>query len=207
MKTRLTALLLCLLASSPLHAEEKADPTARMREAMRGMALQLRNIQTERDNLAVKQAEAEQKQKELETQIKTLTKNAADDKVTIDSLKARLSEQEARTAQTAQELEKWKAACNKAEELAKTKESERAKLAERVILLDRIVADQKTKNAEMFKVGNEILTRYEKFGLGTAITAREPFTGLTRVKLQNLVQDYSDKLGEQRIKPEAAKAN
>jgi hypothetical protein len=53
----------------------------------------------------------------------------------------------------------------------------------------------------MFKVGSEILTRFEKFGLGTAITAREPFIGLTRVKLQNLMQDYADKLADQKIKP------
>ena len=206
MKTRLTIFLLCIITTAaPLRAEEKADPSVRLREAMKSMALQLRNIQAERDALSAKQVEAEQKQKELETQIKTLTKNAAEDKTTIDSLKAQLSEKETRNAQLAQELEKWKAGCNKAVELAKTKEAERAKLAERAIVLDRTVADQKTKNAEMFKIGNEILTRYEKFGLGTAITAREPFTGLTRVKLQNLVQDYSDKLGEQRIKPEPAK--
>jgi hypothetical protein len=49
-------------------------------------------------------------------------------------------------------------------------------------------------------LGKEILERYEKFGLGTALTAREPFVGTTRVRLQNLVQEYSDKLSEQRIK-------
>ncbi len=48
---------------------------------------------------------------------------------------------------------------------------------------------------------NDILTRYEKFGLGDALTAREPFTGITRVKLQSLFEDYQDKLVDQRIKP------
>jgi chromosome segregation ATPase len=204
MKTRLNLSFLCVLAVAgcvvSLHAEEKADPAARMREAMKNMALQMRNLQAERDNLAAQQAASDQKQKEQEAQIKTLTKNAADDKAASDALKARLAEQETRAEQTAQELEKWKAACNQAVELGKKTEAERQKLAEHCILLERVVADQKAKNAEMFKLGNEILTRYEKFGLGTAITAREPFTGLMRVKLQNLVQDYSDKLNEQRIK-------
>jgi hypothetical protein len=49
-------------------------------------------------------------------------------------------------------------------------------------------------------MGSEILTRYEKFGLGEAIGAKEPFTGLTRVKLQELVQDYKDKLLNQTVK-------
>ncbi len=54
----------------------------------------------------------------------------------------------------------------------------------------------------MYKIGTEVLTRYENFGLGTALTAREPFTGSTRVRMQNLAQDLGDKLADQRIKPE-----
>ena len=69
------------------------------------------------------------------------------------------------------------------------------------IVLERKVADQQVKNAEMFKISNEILTRYEKFGLGTAIAAREPFVGLTRIKLKNQIQDLGDKLADQKIKP------
>jgi hypothetical protein len=61
--------------------------------------------------------------------------------------------------------------------------------------------DLRRRNNELFKLGNEILSRYEHFGLGTALTAREPFTGITKVKLQSLVQDYQDKLAEQKVKP------
>jgi hypothetical protein len=46
------------------------------------------------------------------------------------------------------------------------------------------------------------LTRYEKFGLGQALSAREPFTGITRVKLESQVQDYEDKIADQKVKPE-----
>jgi hypothetical protein len=52
---------------------------------------------------------------------------------------------------------------------------------------------------ELYKLGNEILTRYEKFGLGEALQAKEPFVGVSRVKLQALVQDYKDKLLDQAI--------
>ncbi len=84
---------------------------------------------------------------------------------------------------------------------ADKKEGDSAKLANDVVLLKRQVADRETKNLALFKLGNEILTRYEKFGLGEALLAREPFTGITRTKLETLVQDYSDKLADQRIKP------
>ena len=74
-------------------------------------------------------------------------------------------------------------------DIANTKEAQRAKLEDQVNQLNRRVADQQTKNAGMFKIANEILVRYERFGLGDALTAREPFTGITRVKLQSLFED------------------
>ena len=79
-------------------------------------------------------------------------------------------------------------------------EAKRAGLAEADIKLQRIVDEQRTKNAAMFKTGMEVLDRYEKFGLGQALVAKEPFVGITRAKFQTLVQDYGDKLEDQRIK-------
>jgi hypothetical protein len=70
-----------------------------------------------------------------------------------------------------------------------------------IILLQRTVADRETKNAELFKIGNEILNRYEKYSLGEALLAKEPFTGITRVKLETLVQDYQDKISDQKTTP------
>ena len=55
----------------------------------------------------------------------------------------------------------------------------------------------------MFRLGNEVLDRYAQFGLGTAISAREPFVGITKVKFQNLVQDYQNKLTDQTIRHDA----
>jgi hypothetical protein len=58
----------------------------------------------------------------------------------------------------------------------------------------------------MYKLGLEILGRYEKFGLGTALLAREPFVRNMKVKFENYVQDYGDKLDAQRIQPSGAAA-
>jgi hypothetical protein len=104
-------------------------------------------------------------------------------------------------------LDKWKADHQKVTEYAKTKEAQAAKLGERVIVLDRQVADQQRRNVAMYKLGMELLARYESFGLGTALTSREPFVGLTRVKFENLIQDYGDKLADERIKPQPSEAS
>ena len=80
-------------------------------------------------------------------------------------------------------------------------EAERARLAAEVPVLQRLVDDREAKNLALYKLGEDILDRYENFGLGDALGAKEPFIGVSRVKLQNLVQDYKDKLRDQVVIP------
>jgi septal ring factor EnvC (AmiA/AmiB activator) len=61
-----------------------AADDARLREVLKNTMLQLRTIQTERDNLQAAQAELEQKNKTLDAQVKKLTKESADDKAIAD---------------------------------------------------------------------------------------------------------------------------
>ncbi len=56
---------------------------------------------------------------------------------------------------------------------------------------------------KLYTTAIEILTRYEKFGLGDALAAKEPFIGVTRVKLETLVQGYEDKLSNSKSNPVA----
>jgi hypothetical protein len=96
---------------------------------------------------------------------------------------------------------KWQAAYRQSHDDAGVAEAERAKLADDKLVLERRVAYLETKNVALFKLGNEILGRYQDFSLGNALTSKEPFVGVTRVKLENLIQDYQDKLLDQRAAP------
>jgi len=198
------SLAVLLLFGGAAHAQQDAA-MAKMREQLRNALLQLRTAQTERDTLSVAKTQLEQDKKALQEKFDALVKQSAEDKAlsdkTIAGMDTKIAQNETQITQLKASLEKWQASQAQAVELAKKTEGERQKLAIRKAELENQVADQKRKNTEMFRIGNEILTRYEKFGLGTAITAREPFIGTTRVKLQNLVQDYGDKLVEQKIKP------
>ena len=200
----MTALLIFASMTS-LHAAEVNPAEAKLREGLKNTMLQLRTVQGEKAVLEAAKVELEDKVAALTAQVETMGKQLAADKEAGDKRIAELTERVVargnEVMQTQQELDKWKASQKEASSLAAKKESERAKLASEKIVLERKVADQQVKNAEMFKIGSEILTRFEKFGLGTAIVAREPFVGLTRVKLQNLFQDYGDKLADQKIKP------
>jgi chromosome segregation ATPase len=169
------------------------DTETKLREALRNTMLQLRSAQNERATLQAAQAESEQKVKTLTAQVDSLTKRAtAAEKTSAD--------QQAQLSKFKEAIQNWETAYKQAIEVGNRKEEARAKLAREAISLQRQVVDQQSRNAAMFRTANEILTRYERFGLGEALAAKEPFVGITRVKLENLVQDYQDKLLDARIK-------
>jgi hypothetical protein len=166
---------------------------AKLRETLRNTMLQLRTAQNDRAALQASQAEGQEQIKKLNTQVEALTKQAAVAEKTA-------ADQQAQLTKYKEALQKWETAYNNAVEMPNTKEAARAKLATDVIDLQRRVADQQSRNAAMFRTASEILTRYERFGLGEALAAKEPFVGVTRVKLENLVQEYEDRLVDARIK-------
>lgn len=208
--------LLWLAAGLPLSAADGPDPTIKLREQLRSTMLQLRTAQTENANLQAAQAAADAKVKDLEVKVAAadartakLAKELNDEKAaaerSIASLNNKLADREKRIVQYTESLEKWKAGYQKATEVARTKEDERAKLAAEVASLKHTVADRETKNVALFNVSNEILDRFENYALGKALGAREPFIGTTRVKVENLVQDYKDRILDQRLKAPASK--
>ena len=205
MNRRFTLLTFALLSGGVLRAAEAVDNESKLREALRNSTLQLRTAEAERASLQTAQAALAEEKKTLADKFETLRKltiadRAADEK-TIATLKTQAAAQDAEIVRLKEALEKSDVTGKQAAALAAAKEAERAKLAAALVVLQRKVEDREAKNLALFKTGNEILTRYEKFSLGEALAAREPFVGTTRAKLENLVQDYQDKLLDQRAKP------
>lgn len=59
-------------------------------------------------------------------------------------------------------------------------------------------------NGRLFDIGNELLDRFEKKGVWASLREAEPFTGLKRVELENIVQDYRFAIDDQRVAAKAA---
>jgi chromosome segregation ATPase len=193
-------------------ASAEASFQTRMRETLRNTMQQLNDAQNQVAILQVAQAQSDKDKADLtakvdalNAQLKTLAEQSAADRDTaaksIATLNDQVATQKKQLAAFTEALAQWKVAYNQMAQLAKNTEEARAMLAADKILLQRLVDDRELKNAELYKTGTEILDRYEKFSLGDAITAKEPFVGVTRVRLQNLVQDYQDKLLDERISP------
>jgi hypothetical protein len=194
-----------LLTTPAFAVDAPSAAEAKLRESLRATTLQLRTAETERAALQAEKVEFEEKIKTLTEKIETEVKNgeaqkkASEDAIT--TLHQRLDNQSGEIKRLQESLEKWKTSQKQAATLAEATEAKRARSAAEVVVLNRKVADQRTKNIAMYQLGLEILERYKKFGLGAALTAREPFVGLTRVKFENLIQDYGEKLDAEKIKP------
>jgi len=198
---------LCLFLIAAAFSVDAADGNAgdaRLRDALRDSITQLRSAQAELANMQASQGALTEEKKNLGEKYEALKKQASADQAakdkTLSGLTTQLNEEKVEVARLKEALEKSKGTCLKAEELSRTTEAQRAKLVLENNALQRKVADRESKNVTLFLIGNEILERYADFSLGKALAAKEPFVGLTRVKLENLIQDYQDKLLDQRVK-------
>jgi chromosome segregation ATPase len=211
-KLLFAAFILSILVTPSISRADDAPPSAetRLRQALRDTMLQLRDAQNQAVTLQAAQAQSDKDKADLQAkvdaltvQVKSLTEQSASDKDTSDKaiadLKAQVLDLTGQLGRLNDSLKEWKDAYAQKDQVAAEKETARAQLALQAALLQRTVDDRETKNLALFKLGNEVLKRYEQFGLGEALEAKEPFVGVTRVKLENLVQDYKNKLLDQAI--------
>jgi len=204
-------ILLAVIIAVPLRAaDEENGVEVKLREALRDTMLKLRDSQGQVATAQAAQIAAEEKIKELTAKNESLGKELMAERNTSANMIAELSTklEERGTVITSLQamLVKWKKSYSELTAFASKKEAERAKLEAKSLKLERQVANQQVKNLAMYKAGMETLERYEKFGLGDALIAREPFIGTTKVKFQNLIQDLADKLTDARVQPEDGEA-
>lgn len=199
------AVLVLMGTALPTSAQAPSPEEAKLRDALKGVTVQLRAAESEKAVAVAEKAAAEQKNADLTAQVEKLSKSLttlskdkaeAEEKAaaTQANLEGILAKKQEELTAYQKSLDKWKAAHSQISDIAKKKEAARSDFETKNAALERRVSDLRSRNLSLFTTANEILDRYRKFGLGQAISAREPFTGLTKVKLQNQVQEYSDKL-------------
>ncbi len=201
----LLAALLVIAATAHAVEETGGGVETKLRDALRTTMLKLRDAQGQVAAAQAAQIAAEEKIQELTKKHEVLGKDLIAERKTaantIAELNAKLEERSTVIIGLQAMLQKWKTSYSELTAFASKKEFERAELQAKAFRLERLVAHEQVKNLEMYQAGMATLDRYEKFGLGDAILAREPFVGTTKVKFQNLIQSLGDKLTDARIIP------
>jgi NAD+--asparagine ADP-ribosyltransferase len=194
-----TLVLALALAAPPLLPAAAADTEAdRLREALRGAITQQRALEDQRAALQAKVTEAESARAKLEGQVKAAK---ADIKQVEKQHREAVEEFNQRLADRDQTLEKWKVAYEEAADVARAKDAERAKFEAQATAFKASLKVCKTKNGELAKIGRELLQHYEATNFADLALASEPLSGVRRVEIQTLLQDYNDKILDQKVTP------
>jgi len=182
--------LSAILIAGSARAQSDSE-TDRLREALRTTIAQTRTLEDQRTALQAKLTEAERERDKLKGDVKKLD---SDYRQAVKDFNARLEERN-------ETLDKWKDAYEEAATVARTKDAERAKFESESAAYKASTKACVAKNTQLVKVGRELLHKYEGINFGDAMVAQEPVLAYRRVEIQNLLQDYGDKILEQKVQP------
>ncbi|WP_257219357.1 hypothetical protein [Janthinobacterium sp. BJB446] len=206
-KMRLPLLLLSLLAASTAQAQKGQSMEERLRAELRNVTAQLHQTRGELELLKAKGVPAAKAapaaaapasdglKKELARSQSQLAQERAQ--------REKLGEQQQRSAAAAQEasasLAQYRQASEQLAATGKQIEAERARLDGEVTAQRGALARCESKNAQLYAAGQEILQAYEGLNVLDVMKARQPFAAQSRVKLEQIAQQYGDQLYQGRF--------
>ncbi|WP_020175924.1 hypothetical protein [Methyloferula stellata] len=199
MRVLLTLAVLVLLSglvAQPARAQQ--SETDRLRDALRAAIAQTRTLEDERVSLQAKQAESDRDRERLKKEVDA-TKNQL--KTAEQQYKEAVETFNQRLKENADAFDKWKAAYEEAADLARSKEAERAKFEAEDKTFKASTKACAQRNIKLVAIGKDLLQKLESVELGDQIAAQEPVIGFKAVDVKNMLQDYQDKILEQRANP------
>ena len=202
-------MLLMGLTVWPWHAAH-ADATteAQLRAALQQATSQIATLEGQVANMQAEQAPDQAQIAALQAQVQTLKQQAGqgDTSAEIAAQKTVSERQVAALNEklSAQQAELGKAvmAYNRAAMIANANAAANQQLAAQLRALHTRNDTCQTKNAALYRIGNQILDAFAHKDDLWGTIAKEPFIGIERVKLQNIVQKDQDKLDDNQVSPQ-----
>jgi chromosome segregation ATPase len=180
------------VSAAPAQAQTLED---RLRDQLRATMNQVQQLQDQQATLQAAKTEAEKERDQLKAQLAT----AQAKPVHTGPSAAELQKEAALEA----DVEKYKEAAAQAASGTQQVQADRDKAQTGLADAQKQLGICEDKNAQLLKTGNDILDAYQKFDLGDAVGANEPFIGIKRVELENEAQGFDDRLHAGRFDPKA----
>ncbi|WP_026121521.1 hypothetical protein [Paraburkholderia kururiensis] len=181
----------------------------KLRSQLRSTTQELRQLQDNQTQLQADKTAAEQQRDQALAQVKDLqTQLAAAKGQSGAEAEARraLAEERASHTRDTQQLAKYKTSYEDLLAVTKTRDAQRTQLQNDVKTRDTQLQTCEAQNADLYRVGHEILQAYENVGLGTFLSSRQPFAESARVKYDDIAQRYGDALYAGKYDPAARPA-
>jgi chromosome segregation ATPase len=202
MHRALSVLVLCL-AAMPATAQD--TPEGRLRDLLRRTTAELRATQDSQSALQAALDQEKQTTANLQKQLDELTARqtqAARPSLSEDQLARLRAETQARTATLEAGLKQWQDAYQKAADVARAKDQESRIATAQSAEWQRQASLCGAANTRLERVANDILHLYQTQSFRSLlIGSYEPLLGLKKVELENTIQDYEDKLLDQKYRP------
>lgn len=151
------------------------------------MKKELAEMTKERDSLEAGRSGAEQRLRASEAAVTRAASERETAQGETEKLKERMQELVTKFRETATTL--------------RDVEAERASFKQSLNEQNAALTACTAKNEALFKLNDEVLTRFENQGVLSRMASAEPFTKLKRVQLENLIDDYHYRAEEQKAEP------
>ncbi|WP_206168853.1 hypothetical protein [Variovorax beijingensis] len=113
---------------------------------------------------------------------------------------------QATTEKASAQIAQYRGAYDELLKMARAAEAERQRLTTEAATQRTALTQCEAKNAQLYAVGQEILRAYETVDLGSVLASRQPFAAQSRVKFEQIAQQYGDKLYEGKFDVRAVNA-
>lgn len=205
------AVLLGALLVSPVFAEDKK--AARDQELIRRLRQQVQQSQQEVEQAKAQAAQAgaaaqaakadidkarseadrvrgrvgaaERRAATVQAELDAVKEGKAAVEAELSKVNARLAETQAKLSETTKTLQTSEANGRSLKTALSAEESSRQSCEK--------------KNLTLYRYSVDLLTRYQNKGVWSALKQAEPFTGIKQVEIENIVEEYRDKLDAEKL--------
>ncbi|MBK7665145.1 MAG: hypothetical protein IPJ21_16680 [Sterolibacteriaceae bacterium] len=209
------AVLVVLAVANPLPpaavaADRRADAmreqVRRVQQAQRKAEADRAALEQEKESLQKDKLAAEQALKKSSAESAAIRRTLAGSRQQEESLRQEIeaARKESRMltdklADANKHLAETATALHATEQKLAATEGERGALT--ASLDDQRAATQscEAKNLKLYEYGRDMLERYQSKGMWATLAQKEPFTGIGRVEIENLLEEYREKLANQRV--------
>ena len=202
------------LANPVLAAEKKDKASRRAQQMVQQIQQEKAQLQAQLDQELQAKAAMEADLAKAQTENVAIKSKLSAANVKIDGLEVNLKEMtaerlafEAKLMKTQIELQATKTALNELDVKyqgtvydLKVNEQQRANLTATSIQKTKLIDACVAKNNKLYDYGLDLVKLYENPTEYKKVVLTEPFSQLKRVQLENLLQDYNDKIDEQSLK-------
>jgi len=208
LKHLLLACLVSAVASAPAWATEES----RERQMLRRMQQQMQQVEQARTQAEQGRVDALAEKEKLQRELdqaraggRKLTRERAarvrverDLKTAqgeVEALRSKLAETEAKLADTRASLQTTTQTLAQTDSAKKEAESQLANTRQDL-------GQCRTHNGRLVSLSREMMTKYRDKSCADALAQAEPFTGLKRVEIENLLETWRDRVDEERLPAE-----